>query len=875
MGDVASYRIVRSPQVRVPGPDSVHRPVATTFKPPGKPMGQAEAEAYVADPTRFVDPTRAAPPELGDVVGLADGLRALDTWLTSVDNRPDIAAFTGRLTELVASAGLGSDLAATVANDKWAQLSLRQCNSLVASLTLGGALRLQSPRRSLHYSEQAMRLSRRLLVAGLVEWATSHPATTEDVYRLLHDRHLVLPDFVPISRARDALVRRPGFADLYVVRSEWCCYLAGEIAHIDNVMMGELRERVHTRLDETEITQTDESESKSTEERDTQTTDRFTLDAEASLETSLKLAINASVDTSGQYGPTRVNTHVGGSFDYSQDESRKLATTQAHELVARAVNKVEQTVRKSRTVRTLNRVTETNTHRVDATNKDAHVVGMYRWVDKVQTVQLFRYRHRYLLEFQIPEPAAFHVWAHEKAAAEGSEPLPSFTDSGRPDGIPLTVRDIDERSYAMYAARYGAADIPPPPPTERVVETSVALEAELPDYAAKSDQDINLRAAPQVTKTVELPVPDGYAATDVVATAAAAPALARWGDVETEDTPVLSDNHYAWRWGYHYPRVDITVGDQHLALHDDTRLTVEEDGHKFKESWLPTGITASGRLTPAIGGKVTVGFTSAGSYRSTVSVSLTCRATTAGAAWAADAYARIRAAWQASHEAETDSALSLFGPASSPFGDADPPEFNKRIVHEELKRQVLELLFGGSFDGYSLVTRGENTRPRLDPSALEAAAPYIQFLEQAFEWDNLTYTFYPYFWADQEQWTRLAARRSADPDFADFLRAGTARVVVPARPQFESAVNAYLDYGVVWSGGPAPSPEDPLYLSIADEIREMQQGTAGGEPGDSWQVRLPTTLVWLDDDRPSDILKTNGHSRLTPPADSLCAAHEE
>ena len=36
------------------------------------------------------------------------------------------------------------------------------------------------------------------------------------------------------------------------------------------------------------------------------------------------------------------------------------------------------------------------------------------------------------------------------------------------------------------------------------------------------------------------------------------------------------------------------------------------------------------------------------------------------------------------------------------------------------------------------------------------------------------------------------------------------------------------------------------YLSIADEIRTQEQWPRDGEPGGSWEVRLPTTLVWLD-----------------------------
>ena len=70
-------------------------------------------------------------------------------------------------------------------------------------------------------------------------------------------------------------------------------------------------------------------------------------------------------------------------------------------------------------------------------------------------------------------------------------------------------------------------------------------------------------------------------------------------------------------------------------------------------------------------------------------------------------------------------------------------------------------------------------------------------------------------------------------------------MVVPPRPGFGFQVHLYTLFGTLWGGGPAPMPGDPLYLSIADKIRAMQRPPRDGEPGESWEVRLPTTLVYL------------------------------
>jgi len=146
--------------------------------------------------------------------------------------------------------------------------------------------------------------------------------------------------------------------------------------------------------------------------------------------------------------------------------------------------------------------------------------------------------------------------------------------------------------------------------------------------------------------------------------------------------------------------------------------------------------------------------------------------------------------------------------------------------------------------------------------AIETAEE-IQFLEQAFEWENLTYVLYPYFWAKYQRWPQLADVTGPDPDFARFLRSGSARVVVPARPNFENHVCAYIDLGVLWGGGPVPTVNDPDYLSIAAEIMAQQSPPDDGEKRRSWEVRLPTTLVWLDND--SALPKANPHPTLDAP----------
>jgi len=83
-----------------------------------------------------------------------------------------------------------------------------------------------------------------------------------------------------------------------------------------------------------------------------------------------------------------------------------------------------------------------------------------------------------------------------------------------------------------------------------------------------------------------------------------------------------------------------------------------------------------------------------------------------------------------------------------------------------------------------------------------------------------------------------------------------------ARPGFEDQVNFFVQYGILWGGGPMPAPGDPDYLSVADEIKAMQQRPTDVTVIDTWQVRLPTTLIWLQNQDPNGQLPSNPNKTI-------------
>jgi hypothetical protein len=161
------------------------------------------------------------------------------------------------------------------------------------------------------------------------------------------------------------------------------------------------------------------------------------------------------------------------------------------------------------------------------------------------------------------------------------------------------------------------------------------------------------------------------------------------------------------------------------------------------------------------------------------------------------------------------------------------PLRNQEIIRDELKRSAISIITGQHFDEFNAM-RVDETGPGIPQMYLprnSVEGPFVRFIEQAFEWENMAYLFYPYFWSRKPQWPERMTLDDVDPVFGQFLRAGASRVIVPVRPDFGIAVTTY-----VAGGWPVHDEADPLMpdndgnagvplLSLVAEV-QAQQGFA-------------------------------------------------
>jgi len=560
-----------------------------------------------------------------------------------------------------------------------------------------------------------------------------------------------------------------GIGDLLVVKQFLKRYEARELAHVENILKGEFKERMHRRARTTEETITVETETKKEEERDQQSTERFELKSEISQIQKEDMSLKVGLAVSGKYGPmVEFKASTDFALNTSKEEASKVATTYSKEVTSRAVSRIFERRREERILKTIEVFEEKNTHGVDNKNGNGHVIGQYQWLDKIYEAQVFNYGKRLLFDVMIPEPAVFLLFAMKgqpKAGSDLVKPLP-FT---------LAPADISEWNYSFYVQRYEAIGVSPPPQPYLAVAKAV-------EGAGKQDAGS--------TKTLEIPLPDGYQAVG-----------------------------YEWQ-----SRFNVWSGG---SL--DVVLLPEPINNRV------------GTISLAVKSRKVEVYT--------VSVAIHCQRTQRALDdWKLKTHATILQAYQKQLRDYEEKLAALQVQAAQLIQGRNPLE-NEQLIRTELKKSAITAFTAQHFDLFGAITTGALGYPQADLTEAFAEGKYVRFFEQALEWEQMMYFFYPYYWGRKPNWTNRALLQDTDPTFAEFMKAGFARVVVSVRPGFEHAIAHFLNTGDTWDGGDLPPITSPLYLSIIEEIRERDKAP-GNElaQGDPWDVRLPTTLVKLRDD---------------------------
>ncbi|GAA4385397.1 hypothetical protein GCM10023088_54910 [Actinomadura verrucosospora] len=584
-----------------------------------------------------------------------------------------------------------------------------------------------------------------------------------------------------------------GVADLLVVRQKIKAYELGEFAHVENIMAGETRERSTRRLTQVEVTTEDETETETEKERDLQSTERDELQNEAEKHVKSQLDIEAGLQVSGSYGPAAsFSSSVKAGSSTSTEESQRKASSFSQEVTQRTAEKVRERVRSLVRRRTLEEFEETNRHAF-SNSFAKHVRGIYRWLNKVYDAQVFNYGQRFMFDFVVPEPAAYYLYGLVENPPQDSE-LVKPQAPAMPDGQPLRPSYLTRGNYTEFVARYRVVNAPAPPPSTRTVT-----------FFDKQDGTTTTNFG----RAGKIDIPEGYAAKSVTVQATH---LFEAGSVHN----------------FH-----IVIGGQ---LYIYTDIFGAKSG------------TASGEKELSVSIAVTALCWSVG-------VDVECVVTAeAEARWQQSVYDAVIAAYQQQLAEYNERAAQreLQRSTNQQFGRN--PLVNRRVERDELKKWVIMMLAKKpdlNLDSFQPPVPKTPPEPVLDLDKANANGKYIRFLENAFEWQNMLYVCYPHMWGRRARWISALNITDPDADFAAFLRAGAARVQVPVRPGFESAVAYFVYTGNIWDGNDVPRIDDELYVPIIDEITtnlgKLDNGVPYPANSKPWEVVIPTDLVLVQD----------------------------
>lgn len=659
----------------------------------------------------------------------------------------------------------------------------------------------RQPRSELNTASDHLTAS---VVLSEVAWDLD-PTTTIDEWLAKHPIHLgpsLAPQ--PTWKPKQGLSRTPAIADHYVVRESLAGYRMGEIEDIKNYLLGEKKKHtlLHRTVDEEEVVSETELEVTRVEEASTQ--QRSNMKAAAESEANASTGFDARVRTDGQYGPTKVSTDTGFQFSSSTKESAQTASEFSSEVLARSVETVRSRELKRVTRRHRSEIEENRAHSVDNVAGAGHLVGIYRWVDSVWDARTYLIGKRLILEFLVPEPArALRL----SQAVPKPPPVPAPT----PPQADLFDK-LDDALAAKYAVQYGIDGITPSPLPFQVIGVPFG-SADFKDNEGPHVSSVTVK---------DLKVPTGYVGKTVFV------AVTSMQRIESDEMNVVVDipggKPAEFLDGSGIPNPNQFGGGPGMVGRSNSQLKT-----LLLRSVSDFGPGATIPLTIYLeDSRGASGYAEVHCHRSDEALN----------GWKLDTVQKIAAAYRA-RQAEWESARTAESFEEEP--DRAPLDLDALCRHACIGSLL------GSWPG---------TGGRFDPAGWPrpgalggATGRLVEFLEQAIEWSNLQYVAYPYYWADGGTWMTLLGVEDPQPKVREFLRSGAVRIVVPVRPDLTRSMLFYLETGIPWFGGPAPSAGEDGYLAIAVEIEEQRTGVAGdGELVSEFRYSLPTSLTILQAD---------------------------
>ncbi len=568
-------------------------------------------------------------------------------------------------------------------------------------------------------------------------------------------------------------------------------YRLGEIASIDNVMKGATGSRAHKRIMDQRVDTDDETDlrdatltSLSETESDGSTHRTWTKPGYTKAETFDKSGLSSTIVFT-PYDKSNGNNNSSGSGEKS-DSNKPKADHNEVKQVARFVR--DLTKRSRERLRNQRRHISRNRERtreetdesqvIDNLAGSDHLVGIYRWVDKVYQAALCADGDYLLLQMDLASPARSLLIEMMTNAGLSAKSVVAPGLLNPPIDSPTK---IDEKNIADLQALYDISEMPSPPAA--TIRLTAAFDGRLD------------------TGNQILDIPDGYKAASAYVSFA--------------------------------PK-DLTV-EGYIG---QNQVDAPSPGAEIKLDASPGPLDCFFQFQPA---NTQTGATS-------INLTVVCeRQAALFSGWQIDAYDRVIAGYETQDRRYGDAIKSTLE-AQPLLGQDDGRDTQLQV----LKAAVLRRLLGPAPD-FDNLTDQQIRAQQLQEQQL------VAFYEQALLWSKMVWANYPSLWpSPAEGGPNTALLRevfAASPAFADFLTAGSARLILPVAPGYENLILLSLALGGrIWVDGNLSAPVAESDLPLANALKLSATGVGGtSHPLEEWTEIVPTglsTLLDRDDQLP-------------------------
>jgi hypothetical protein len=591
-------------------------------------------------------------------------------------------------------------------------------------------------------------------------------------------------------------------ADLRVVEQQTVGYLPGEIAHINNTQPGELNTRVTRRLKRTETEESLLTEEEIMRETDTQSTEKFGFEKTASQVQQEESSWNVNASVSGSYGPISASLDAGYENSTSSTSSNSFAQNYAKEVVQKVVDRITSKVKQERSVKTIEEFEETVTHVIDNTTGTGPKSYVYRWLNKLTRATLKNYGKRLIFQLDIAHPSHYHLSRIFKE--DTTITLPQDPRKLEIGGVTIDhPTKITRDNYLAIADMYRTkVDAPP---VERVVVSK--------GFAKKGGD--------RLTQTIT--IPKGYGA-----------GMAKMYAYSWNQNFIVTvaASGWAYEWWSGPESLDLWGGPRtiYFNTYNGTRITDNVDVTIWNEVDYMLNFEVECLLAPE-------------TFQ----------------AWQVKTFNAIVEAYEQLKQ-EAEAKMGEFNPNNPGLN----PQEKLNLIRMELRKEAIRKMMRcnplGIKDKYE-VGKEYQSECCVD----NANAEKVRFLETVFDWRNMTYEFFPYFYGSRDvlwqnykvkdNWDEIQKFKDSDPHFEAFLQASYASIRIPVhRDQTKeiAAINFIFNNSIAnYEVAPesAQSLLDELQLEPVTLFTYDLDGNELPLPKESVDLgifNLPTDLVILE-----------------------------